>query len=350
MAITDGNVDQSIRITQLYLYPIKSLRPTKISTTQFTKHGFPYDRTFMLLQDNGPTSAPSKRYRNMSVAEFPAMTQFHTAVRYPTADAPGAIEVTHAPTQRALTVPLTPDTAALAPTHVDMHGSATPAFDMGDACGAWFSARFGFAVRLLYIGGHSRAVLFPSAAGSAGSDGSWLSGLTTTVSSLLGGAVAPPEPERIAFHDCAPYLVVTQRSCDAVSAWLPDGEDMDITKFRPNVVLDGGGCDPAWDEDFWGEVAICGDGGAVLVVPLLQNCIRCQSLNIDFATGKPGTGKAGEVLKMLQKTRRVDKGKKYHAVFGRYGYLKGEAGTVSIGDEVRVTKRNEERTAFGELA
>jgi len=308
----------------------------------------------MLVQDRGPTASPSTRYHNMAVAEFPAMTQFLTGVRFPSGGVAGAITVTHAPTpgpQRTLTVPLRPDTAALAPAHVAMHGSDTPAFDMGDAHAAWFAARFGFAVRLLYIGEHSRAVLFPSAGAAAAatdSAGSWLGALAAGVAALV-GAAPQPEPERIAFHDCAPFLVVSQRSCDEVSAWLPAGEDMDVTKFRPNVVLDGGGCDPPWDEDFWGEVVICGEGGAQLVVPLLQNCIRCQSLNIDFATGKPGTGKAGEVLKMLQKTRRVDKGKKYHAVFGRYGYLKGEGGTVSIGDEVRVTKRNEERTAFGEL-
>ena len=50
---------------------------------------------------------------------------------------------------------------------------------------------------------------------------------------------------------------------------------------------------------------------------------------------------------MLQKDRRVDKGNKYGAVFGRYGFLKGEGGVVEVGDEVRVSRRNSETTAFG---
>jgi len=366
MPVSNGNVDESLRISQLYLYPIKSLRPTKISKAEFTKHGFPYDRTFMLLKDEGEHVEASKRYRNMAVASFPEMSLFLTDVRYPSSEAAGSISVTFAPpdgAQRTLTVPLQPDTARLSPMPVNMHGSPTSAFDMGDPYNVWFAACFGFAVRLLYIGANRRAVLFQSvgAALSPPQPSSWLTGISSAVSALLGGSgsgsgngsgeeAARPAAEHIAFHDCAPFLFVTQQSCDEVTGWLPAGEAMDVTKFRPNVVLRGGGEGaPAWDEDFWGEVTVCAADGRRLVVPLLQNCIRCQSLNIDFATGKPGTGKTGEVLKMLQKTRRVDKGKKYHAVFGRYGYLKGDAGTVSIGDEVQVTRRNEERTAFGEL-
>jgi hypothetical protein len=42
----------------------------------------------------------------------------------------------------------------------------------------------------------------------------------------------------------------------------------------------------------------------------------------------------------------VDKGKKYGAVFRRYGFLDGEGGMVRIGDETRVSRRNNETTAF----
>lgn len=80
--------------------------------------------------------------------------------------------------------------------------------------------------------------------------------------------------------------------------------------------------------------------------------MRCTSLNVDYDTGKPGEGAKGEVLKALQKDRRVDPGHKYSPVFGRYGFLqRGEDGVVkdavlSVGDKVEVTKRNVERTVF----
>lgn len=57
------------------------------------------------------------------------------------------------------------------------------------------------------------------------------------------------------------------------------------------------------------------------------------------------------MLKMLQKDRRIDPGAKYSPVFGRYSFLdkESEGALVAVGDEVQVTKRNTERTVFGEL-
>lgn len=121
---------------------------------------------------------------------------------------------------------------------------------------------------------------------------------------------------------------------------------MDVRKFRPNIVLSGskGG---AWAEDYWGELAIADD----IVVSLTANCVRCQSINIDYSTGAPGTDESGTVLKKLQKDRRVDAGAKYSPCFGRYGFRrKDDVGKpVSVGMRVAVTKVNEERTKFGEF-
>ena len=71
---------------------------------------------------------------------------------------------------------------------------------------------------------------------------------------------------------------------------------------------------------------------------------------IDYATGKPGTGEAGKILKLLQKDRRIDPGMKYSPVFGRYSFVDraSEGVTVRVGDEVKVVKRNDKGTLFGE--
>lgn len=118
---------------------------------------------------------------------------------------------------------------------------------------------------------------------------------------------------------------------------------MDIRKFRPNIILADAPAE--WDEDYWGQISI----NSNIDIVLTQNCARCASINVDFATGKPGTGEAGTMLKKLIKDRRVDKGTKFSPVFGRYGFVsgKGDGKLVRVGDEVRVTKRNKERTTFG---
>ncbi len=69
---------------------------------------------------------------------------------------------------------------------------------------------------------------------------------------------------------------------------------------------------------------------------------------MDYKTGKVGTSESGTILKKLQKDRRVDQGAKYSPIFGRYGFLdKMPMGTkMSVGDEVKVVKRNSERSRF----
>ena len=153
------------------------------------------------------------------------------------------------------------------------------------------------------------------------------------------------DDSRIAFQDCAHFLVVTTESLADVSARLPDNQSMDVTKFCPNIVLSGskGG---AWAEGYWGELAIADD----IVVPLTANCVRCKSINVDYATGAPGTDESGTVLKKLQRDRRVGAEAKYSPCFGRYVFRrKDDVGKrVGVGMRVAVTKVNEERTKFGE--
>ena len=115
-----------------------------------------------------------------------------------------------------------------------------------------------------------------------------------------------------------------------------------MMRFRPNIVVSGAAC--AWDEDFWAELAIVpATGDASAVLNLTSNCVRCPSLNVNYQTGK-GTG---TVLKSLQKDRKVDMGHKWSPVFGRYGFLEGREGVrVSVGDEIEVARRTEERTVL----
>lgn len=133
-----------------------------------------------------------------------------------------------------------------------MHQSACVAYDMGDSCAAFFTGCLGFAARLVYLGSSRRPVL---------------------------GNIAPTTgaASGISFVDCAPLLIATQASLDALSERMQGDEEMDITKLRPNIVLaadEDGELEP-WEEDFWGAVEIAGHP-----VVLTANCLRCKSLNV----------------------------------------------------------------------
>lgn len=169
-----------MEISQLYTYPIKSLRGTSIKDGILTKHGFPYDRRFMLLK------AHPDRSENMLVAHFPVMTLFMTDIMYPENDdfGIGAIFVTYkAPEStehKKLKIPLLPDTSDLEVIDVIMHDSATKAFKMPSKYNDWFSSCFGYDVVLAYLGPYLRPVLFETAANGQ-SSGEWLSNITRSI-------------------------------------------------------------------------------------------------------------------------------------------------------------------------
>lgn len=249
---------------------------------------------------------------------------------------------------KTLEIPLRPETHDLEEFTVLMHSSPTMAFAMPERYNAWFSERFGFTVRLAYLGECRRPVLGNFMPGEAlesegGGGGGWLSSITRNIPYFRGGK--KEENRILTFADLAPYLVISQTSLENVSSRLPEGEIMDVTKFRPNIVVSG--AETAYDEDYWAELTV-----RDIRLTVTNNCARCVSINVDYDTGMPGTGEAGSILKKMMKDRRVDPGQKWSPIFGRYGFLNddpGEGLVLRVGDGVEVTGRNAERTVFGKL-
>lgn len=367
---------QTTNPTQLYVYPIKSLQPTPIAKGVLTTQGFQYDRHFMLLKVI-PAEDGSSTLKNMHVPHFPEMSLFRTHIEYPTATTSGKVIVTYNPPKpsksKRIEIPLTPSTKTLAPLDIVMHQSPTTGYNMGAEYNNWFSSCFGYPVVLAYLGSHSRKVLGTLAPGSKkpGIRGlltrfdKWgfiipvvlvavginvlkdyslrteILGSLLLTSAILGIYYSIRPSDRITFADCAPYLIISETSVNNVSARL-NGQEMDRTKFRPNIVISGAG--EAFEEDFWCTLDI----GRVRLL-LTGNCVRCQSLNVDYATGKMGTGEAGSVLKKLMKDRRVDRGARFSPVFGRYSFLgRGDGACLRVGDEVFVKERSDTRDVIGE--
>ncbi|KAL9068466.1 MAG: hypothetical protein Q9157_006504 [Trypethelium eluteriae] len=330
-----------MKVSELYIYPIKSLRGIALSRSEIARLGFPFDRRFMLYKVHREDTGV--RYEKMQVSEFTGMCLFYTDIEYPDEKDPsGKLFVTHHEPnngpRETIEVPLIPETRRLDVLDVDLHHSPTQAYNMGVHYNKWFSKWFGFEVIFVFLGTNRRRALFPGLTDGQ-SNKSWMSSITSTILPFGWGK---DEEEKLSFADCAPFLVVSKTSLRNVSARLPDGEEMDITKFRPNIILEG--AEEEWEEDFWGEMSI-GDAN----LKLLHNCGRCSSINVDYNTGKPGTGESGTMLKKLMKDRRVDPGAKWSPIFGRYAYLypDNDGQVIEVGDEAIVTKRNAERTRFG---
>lgn len=396
----------------MYIYPIKSLRPAEVTEGTLTGQGLAFDRCFMLLKAEPGKGNAEPKLKNMHVPHFPEMSLFQTAIELPrTGSDSGKVIVTYHPPPslhdedtrpretRRLEVPLQPlrtkPKKSFQKLNVTMHQSPTTGYNMGPEYNEWFSACFGYPVVLAYLGPNTRNVLGTLApekrnheswwafewkfwVGLLRRDAGWwpllvavflVHGLhrslhfiqdgstPTEVVAIVAGvgvvligvhfALRHFQRSRITFADCAPYLVVSETSVHDVSARLPAGEEMDRTKFRPNIVVSG--AETAYEEDFWTELVV---GPSRARLHLTGNCIRCQSLNVDYRTGKMGTGEAGTVLKKLMKDRRVDRGARFSPVFGRYSFLDrvGWGETIRVGDEVEIVARGEERTVTGKCA
>ncbi|KAE8444744.1 hypothetical protein EG329_014304 [Mollisiaceae sp. DMI_Dod_QoI] len=297
----------------------------------------------MLLKDHQQTP---EKLENMHVTHFPSMCLFHTSIQDNTLtvtyQAPGSMFAE----AETLDIPLDPESFEhLKTVNVNMHGSPTTAYNMGDKYDEFFSRCFGFKVILAFWGLNPRPVLGNLPGRPANQGPKPQTAITKILTSLpIIGPMLEDDDGKIAFNDCAPYLVISESSVADVSTRLPEDVSMDLTKFRANIILKTS--EPAYSEDFWSELSFSNDAKILLT----GNCGRCASLNVDYATGKSGAGRDGEVLKLLQKDRRVDPGMKYSPIFGRYGFVGkgGEGRVVKVGDDVWVSGRNEERTRFCE--
>lgn len=235
--------------------------------------------------------------KNMHVAHYPDLVLMFASIAHSLDPSDAKITMTYRPPktsekrETSLEIPLEPEVAELEEIQIEMHKSPTKAYNMGQRCNSWLSECLGYGVVLAYLGPNLRPVLMSGLSNPApGSlsfqnnhSGGWLSSITsslpTSISSLVGGG--PIGEDRITFADCAPYLIVSDKSMESVSSRLPNGENMDITKFRPNIIVSG--AEEAWEEDFWAEVTIGNesvDEGKRARMHCIHNCARCQSINI----------------------------------------------------------------------
>ncbi|GAA6058321.1 hypothetical protein JCM3770_003615 [Rhodotorula araucariae] len=296
-----------LRIQQLFLYPIKGLRPLSVDSLEIAPLGAKRDRRFVLISPKNDGS-----HECHLAAHYPAYALLRQSIDW---DA-GTLTVTP-PSGPLLTVPLVPKTAGLVVRKVELHSSPTLAYDLGDEAAAFFRRHSdGKETRLCYL-----------------EEG-------TSANRKVLGSIADGMDKSIAFQDCASYMIASSASLAAFSAAL--GRDMSIMPLRPNIVVGParpGGLKP-WVEDFWKELRVAGK----TTFRITSNCVRCVSLNIDYETGKRLVG-TGLPLQTLSKNRRVDSGS-YSPVFGRYGFSDDIGHVVSVGDKVAVTGLYMARTTF----
>jgi uncharacterized protein len=287
-----------LQISQLFLYPIKSMKGIPVSKARVTDRGFEYDRRWMLVdRDN----------RFISQRELPRMALLDLRL------ADDGIRVTCPGEHTSITVPFRPpENRSVAPgdTFTDPPGDAfTDVLIWDDTCraqwvggkaDAWFTSVLGADCRLVFMPDETKRTTDPRYA---------------------------PEGSVTSFADGYPFLLIGQASLDDLNSRLSQPLPMD--RFRPNIVFTGG--TPYLEDTLHkfvaGSAVSTGSAGNPSRITFrgVKLCARCVMTTIDQETAQKGK----EPLKTLASYRFQNN----KILFGQ-NLIHDGPGELSVGDEL----------------
>ena len=268
-----------LKLSEIYIYPVKSLGGIRLDFANITTRGLENDRRFMLVDENG---------RFLSQREHPQLAIFQTEIEGK------FLKITHKKTKQNLTINLSPPSQPSL-LSVTIWDDNTTAVESSSEASAWFTKILEIPVRLVYMSEESHRK-------------------TDTQYSLTGEEIT-------SFSDGYPILIIGQSSLDDLNNRLEN--PVNINRFRPNFVFTHG---EPFEEDNWHEFTV-GNIRFFGVKP----CARCIMTTIDQETGEK---KDREPLLTLNKYRKA--GNKI--LFGQ-NVLISQLGTVSVGEDVTVISR-----------
>ena len=270
-----------MRVTGLFLYPVKSLRGHAVAVAEFDALGFAGDRRFLIVDATG-------KFMTQRTVPRMACIEARLTAGWLTLSADGAGSVAVSTTAH--------DAAPLRTVSV-WKSEGLQAEDCGPAAAGWLSSFLKVECRLVRIGPKfSRPIL---------------------------KALARPG-DTVTFADAYPFLAISEASLAHLNDRIQEnhGEPVPMNRFRPNLVV--ADC-AAFAEDAWSRVQI---GDAVFRNGGL--CARCIVTTTDQFTGER-TGK--EPLKTLATFRR-DAADPTDVNFGVNLIHESKLGTIRVGDTV----------------
>ena len=266
-----------LTVSELYIYPIKSLGGIALNSATLSDRGFEHDRRWMLVDDNN---------QFITQREVTAM-----ALLKPQLTDQGLLVRNSQVAGEELLVPFEPTIAGT--TMVDVWSNHCRAQQVSAEADAWFSKQLGISCKLMYM--------------------------PNTTNRFVDSRYAHNK-EITSFSDGFPLLMIGQASLDDLNDRL--AAPLPMNRFRPNVVFTGG---TAFLEDTMKQFEING-----ITFFCVKPCARCVMTTIDQQSGV----KAKEPLTTLS-TYRMKKNK---ILFGQNVLYKGP-GKITIGDTITIREK-----------
>lgn len=259
-------------LTEIWVYPVKSLRGIRVRQWQADERGLRYDRRWMLVDSNGLF---------ISQREFPRLALVDVSLSEQKLGF-------HSPEGKSLEIPLLPHKQAKR-TKIKVWEDECEALCCEDGAGEWFSQYLGVECRLVFMPDDSRREVDPDYAQNA----------------ITG------------FTDAFPFLLIGEASLEDLNKRMERA--LPMTRFRPNLVVNG---TFAFEEDEWREIQI-----GEINFEVAKPCARCQVTTIDPQSAE--TGK--EPLRTLSQYRKFNN----KVLFGQ-NLVHRQLGMLVEGQELKV--------------
>lgn len=261
-----------MRLTQINIYPIKSLGGISLSSAKVEKRGLRYDRRWMLINSNNDF---------MTQRQYPQM-----ALLQPSFD--NHFLVINHKTEKVFTLKIPIQNHSNEEIEVPIWEDFCMALTLNKEVDEWFSQALKVRCRLVYMPETTRRRVDPKYS---------------------------PQEKIVSFADAYPFLIIGERSLEELNSRLTD--PIPMNRFRPNFVFNGG--EPFIEDTF--------NNFKIGVVPFqgVKPSARCVVTTVNQDSGEKGT----EPLATLSTFRKYDN----KVMFGQ-NLIGHDEGIVSVGDEI----------------
>lgn len=263
---------KNLKLSEIWIYPVKSLGGIRLSSSKVLDKGLQYDRRFMLVDEGGMF---------MTQRIFPKMALLKTSI--------SSEKLTVTNENHSVTIAIIPAKGS-DDRPVQIWNDLVMAHEVDPEYSAWFSERLDMKCKLVFFPEENPRAVDPNY--------------------RVNG-------ENVSFQDAYPVLIIGQSSLDDLNTRLSDPVPMN--RFRPNLVFTGG--DP-YEEDTWRYFKV-GSNRFAGVKP----CARCVLTTVNQDTAEKGK----EPLRTLATYRNVNN----KILFGQ-NLVAVDSGVISVGDGIEL--------------
>ncbi len=259
-------------LSQINIYPIKSLGGISLQSSTVEERGLQYDRRWMLVDEQNKFIT-QRLHPKMALLKVEINNDLLTIKHKQNKLSPLTI------------LPLPYDEEEII---VQIWKDNVTALKYSRDANDWFTEAIGFKCCLVFMPGSTKRKVDPKYA----------------------------KNRMVGFADGYPFLIIGEESLNDLNKRLE--EPLAMTPFRTNFVFSGG---KPFDEDNWMTIKI-----GNMVFHSTKSCSRCVITTIDQNTGTKGK----EPLKTLATFRQIDN----KVMFGMNLVADG-TGKVNVGDEIK---------------